>query len=74
MVTHDTPNLLDSLETVEVVENDINLFADELEDHYNHAASCISTLGTLSSVGCICCMSTICSLLNEDVPTDGGAV
>jgi hypothetical protein len=66
------------LNTLEAIENfdDADLFADELEEHYSHAAG-VSTLGCISTMlVCVCTFSTACTgyaddtLDPVDVPVD----
>ena len=54
-------------------DNDLDLFADELDEHYSHAGA-YSTLGCLSSMDCICTLSTICTIFEdgETLPEVGG--
>ncbi len=37
-----------------------DLFADELEDHFNNAAAGTSTFSSVSTEGCICTFGCIC--------------
>ncbi|MCA0352258.1 MAG: thiocillin family RiPP [Chloroflexi bacterium] len=54
----DVKNLL----AAEVTADDADLFADELEEHIsNAAASCLSSLGSLSTSGSICTVSCFCT-------------
>ncbi|MDT5156888.1 MAG: hypothetical protein QOC99_1634 [Acidobacteriota bacterium] len=60
---------IDALEAIDI--NDTDLFADELEEHYSHAAG-VSTLGCISSMAvCLCTFSCACTAAVEEVSTDG---
>lgn len=58
-------NELNTLEAIEDL-NGTDLFADELEDHYSHAAG-VSTLGCISTwMVCVCTFSTACTGVIEE--------
>lgn len=42
-----------------------DLFADELEDHYNNSAAGTSSLSSLSTDGCICTFGSFCTQVAE---------
>ena len=59
---------MNELNTLEAIDNfnDVDLFADELEEHYSHAGG-YSTLACLSSMlVCICTFSTACTGVTEE--------
>ena len=59
---------INELNTLEAIEdlNGADLFADELEEHYSHAAG-VSTLGCISTMlVCVCTFSTACTAAVEE--------
>ena len=59
---------MNELNTLEAIEdlNGADLFADELEQHYSHAAG-VSTLGCISSaLVCVCTFSCACTGVTEE--------
>lgn len=48
-----------------------DLFADELEDHFNNAAAGTSTFSSVSTTGCLCTFGCFCCAAAEEVVVGG---